>query len=142
MGQEPKGRGRLLIVDDAQCAQRIICTFLEKMDVKTQTVENGQIACEMAQKSKAEGNPYDLILMDIQMPHMDGYEATRWLREHGWQGPIVAVTAHTTAEDRQKCVKAGCDDHLSKPINEMALWNVVQRHLDGTFVSQWAETAG
>ncbi len=142
VGQEPKGRGRLLIVEDAQCTQRIICSFLAKMDVKTETVENGQMACEMAQKSKAEGSPYDLILMDMQMPQMNGYDATRWLRKHGWEGPIVAVTAHTRTQDREKCVEAGCDDHLPKPINEMALWNVVERHLDGSVVSQWAETAG
>ena len=140
-GQEPKGRGRLLIVEDSHAMQRLICSFLEKMDMKTETAENGQMACELAEQSKAEGNPYDLVLMDIQMPHMNGYDATRWLREHGWEGPIVAVTAHTKDEDRQKCVEAGCDDHLAKPINEMALWNVVERHLEGRVVSTWSEMA-
>jgi CheY-like chemotaxis protein len=85
----------------------------------------------MAKKSKAQGNPYDLILMDIQMPHMTGYEATRALREHGWQGPIVAVTAYATDQDRGKCLAAGCDEHLAKPIDEMALRNVIARRLSG-----------
>jgi CheY-like chemotaxis protein len=80
--------------------------------------------------------------MDIQMPKMNGYDATRWLREYGWEGPIVAVTAYTTTEDRQKCLEAGCDDHLSKPITETALGNVIARYLNGIVVSPWAETAG
>ena len=130
-GREPR-QVRLLVVDDAQCTQRIICSFLGKMDMKAETVENGQTACEMAEKSKAEGSPYDLILMDIQMPIMNGYDAARRLREHGWEGPIVAVTAYSTAADREKCVEAGCDDHLSKPITETALRNVITRHLGGT----------
>jgi CheY-like chemotaxis protein len=112
------------------------------MNVEADMVENGQIACEMAETSKTDGHPYDLILMDIQMPHMNGYDATRWLREHNWEGPIVAVTAHTKDEDRQKCVEAGCDDHFSKPITEAALQKLIERHLNGTVVSLWADTAG
>ncbi len=112
------------------------------MNVEAEMVEDGQMACDMAEKSKAEGKPFDLILMDIQMPVMNGYDATRRLREHGWEGPIVAVTAYSKAQDREKCVEAGCDDHLPKPITEMALRNVVERHLSGTVVSLWGETAG
>lgn len=102
------------------------------MDLEAEMVENGQMACEMAEKSKAEGRPYDLILLDMQMPIMNGYDAARRLREHGWEGPIVAVTACSKAADREKCVEAGCDDHLSKPITETALRNVITRHLGGT----------
>jgi ammonium transporter, Amt family len=125
-----KGRGRLLVAEDALCMQRLISSILGKMNIEADMVENGQMACEMAQKSKVKGNPYDLILMDIKMPKMNGYEATRWLRNHGWEGPIVAVTALTTEEDRQECIKAGCDDHVSKPITEGALRNVVTRRWD------------
>jgi CheY-like chemotaxis protein len=138
--QELKGRGRLLVAEDAQCMQHLIRSLLGKMHVEVEMVENGQMACEMVEKSKANGNPYDLILMDMQMPKMNGYDATRWLRKHGWDGPIVAVTAHNRAEDHKKCLDAGCDDHLSKPITETALRNVVTRHLSGTFVNPPVET--
>ena len=93
----------------------VIGLMLRKMELEVQVAENGQMACEMAEKSQAEGRPYDLILMDIQMPKMNGYEATSWLRQHGWQGLIIALTAHAMAEDREKCLAAGCDDYIAKP---------------------------
>lgn len=141
--QQPSRRSRLLVAEDAQCMQRLIRSLLGKMEVEADMAGNGQMACEMAQQSQAEGNPYDLILMDIHMPRMNGYDAARWLREHGWVGPIIAVTAYTTAEDCGKCVEAGCDDHLSKPITEPALHDIIARHLNGTAgVTQWTEMAG
>jgi CheY-like chemotaxis protein len=132
LGEEPKWRGRLLIAEDSQCIQRIIRSILGKMNVDVNIVGNGQMACARAEKSKAEGHPYDVIFMDIQMPEMNGYKAARWLRTHGWKGPIVALTAYSSVEDRRKCLEAGCDDHLSKPIMEMDLRNVLARHMSGT----------
>ncbi len=80
-------------------------------------------------KSTAEGRPYDLIFMDMQMPEMNGYDATRWLRQHGWRGPIVALTAYAMVGDREKCLAAGCDDYLSKPMTPQGLRDTLARYI-------------
>jgi CheY-like chemotaxis protein len=106
--------------------------MLGGMNLDAEVVENGQTACELAEKSKAEGSPYDLILMDMQMPRMNGFDAVKRLRKHGWEGPIVAVTAYATAADRKKCMDAGCDEFLTKPITEEALQDIITRQISGT----------
>ena len=127
--EEPPLGGRLLLVEDEPDIQRIIGLLLRKSGLEVQVAGSGQAACEMAQRSKAEGRPYDLILMDIQMPGMNGYETTRWLRQHGWHGPIVALTAHALAGDRERCLAAGCDDYIAKPGIAAGLRDLLARHL-------------
>jgi PAS domain S-box-containing protein len=121
--------GRVLLAEDVPDIHLMLRQILQKMSLEVEIAEDGRRACEMAQKSKAEGKPFDLILMDIQMPKMNGYEATQWLRQHRWQGPIVALTAHALAGDREKCLEAGCDDYIAKPITATGLRDVLARYL-------------
>ena len=121
--------GRVLLAEDVPDAYVVLRRILQGMNLEVQVAENGRLACEMAEKSQAEGKPYDLILMDIQMPRMNGYEASRWLRQHGWKGPIVALTAHVLVADREKCLEAGCDDYIAKPFQNRAVLEMVARHI-------------
>jgi Amt family ammonium transporter len=119
-GKIAKGE-RILLAEDSVDNQRIISLILSNAGFQVTVAENGLIACEKVLAAAKEGNPYDLILMDMQMPVMEGYEATRKLRATGYARPIVALTAHATVNDRRKCLEAGCDFYVTKPINRSEL---------------------
>ncbi len=127
--QELPLHGRVLFAEDAPEVQALMALLLKAMNLEVDMAEDGRAACEMAEKSQAEGRPYDLIFMDIQMPEMNGYEATRWLRQHGWRGPIVALTAYAMVGDREKCLAAGCDDYLAKPMTSQGLREICARYI-------------
>jgi CheY-like chemotaxis protein len=129
--EQPALHGRLLLAENSSDVQRLVRQILRTTDIELAMAENVRIACEMAEASQAAAAPYDLILMDVQMPEMNGYEATRWLRRHGWRGPIVAMTAHAMVGDREACLAAGCDDYIAKPIIATRLREVLARHLCG-----------
>lgn len=76
---------------------------------------------------KALADEYDVVLMDLQMPRLGGVEATRKLRANGYSRPIVALTAHSMQEDRQKCINVGCSDYLTKPVQRSVLVQVIER---------------
>ena len=120
--------GRVLLAEDISDISVVVRQILQKMNLEVEVAEDGRVACEMAEESQAAGKPFDLILMDLQMPGMNGYEATRWLRQHGWKGPVVALTAHALAGDREKCLEAGCDDYLAKPVPAKGLHDVLSRY--------------
>lgn len=122
-------RGRVLVAEDNEPIRRLVQLMLRRFGVRVAVASDGYAACCKAAASAARGRPYGIVFMDIQMPVMDGYEATGRLRKLGWKGPIVAMTAHAMQGDRQKCLDAGCDDYLAKPVALKDLQNVIARYL-------------
>lgn len=119
---------KILLVEDNPFNQKVATRMLEKLTHEVHVANDGYEALESLKKE-----PYDLVFMDVQMPNLDGLETTRRIRraeqESGHHIPVVALTAHAMAEDRQKCLDAGMDDYLSKPITIDSLRNAIVRIL-------------
>jgi len=120
---------RVLLAEDGPDNQRLISFVLEKAGAQVTVAENGQVAFDQAMAAKSEGKPFDVILMDMQMPVLDGYQATMALRAKSYDGPIMALTAHAMATDREKCINSGCDDFATKPIDRKKLIEMIRAHL-------------
>jgi signal transduction histidine kinase/CheY-like chemotaxis protein/HPt (histidine-containing phosphotransfer) domain-containing protein len=103
---------RVLLADDGETNRKLMNLFLTREGAEVSTAVDGDMACRMAL-----GEQFDVVLMDMQMPVMDGYAATRKLREHGFERPIIALTAHAMRGDREKCQDAGCSGFITKPVN-------------------------
>lgn len=123
--ESPKIPYQILLVEDSLDNQKLISRILEKQGASVTFAENGKIGVECASQAWENGTPFDVILMDIQMPVMDGYEATSLLRQKGYNSPIVALTAHAMSGDREKCLRAGCDDYATKPISREKLIKLI-----------------
>ena len=125
-------RGRILLAEDGRDNQVLISTILRKAGAEVDIAANGRLAVEAVESARDSGRPYDIILMDMQMPEMDGYQATAHLRAVGIGTPIVALTAHAMANDRQKCLDAGCTEYVTKPIRRQTFLALLAGILDGT----------
>ncbi|MGH2271981.1 ATP-binding protein [Anaerohalosphaeraceae bacterium U12dextr] len=117
-------KGNILVAEDARANQTLIRIMLQKMGLEVTIVEDGQKAVEEIGHGR-----YDLVLMDMQMPVMNGYDATRQIKAMGIQTPVIALTAHAMKGDEEKCRQAGCDGYLTKPIDRAKLESVLRTYL-------------
>lgn len=118
-------RGKLvLLIEDNFDTARVISRFLSYFGSVVEPAENG-----LEGVIKAEMRPPDIILMDIEMPILDGYKATQRLRDQGYTGPIIAISGRSAALERRKCLMNGFDDYIAKPINRIQLMQVMSAHI-------------
>jgi len=117
--------GRILLVEDGIDNQYLLTMYLTLAGGEVVVAENGRIGLERLRQSS-----FDLVLMDMQMPEMDGYTATSMARGMGYTLPIIALTAHAMAGDRAKCIQAGCTDYLTKPVDQELLIRTVASYLN------------
>lgn len=122
--QEDRFAGRVLVVEDCPTNQLLISLLLERLGLEVTLAGDGKEAVDIA-LSQA----FDLIFMDMQMPNMNGYDATKALRKNSLTIPIVALTAYAMKGDREKCIFAGCDDYLAKPIKREKLIQIIRKYL-------------
>lgn len=113
---------KILLLEDNELNQRLILSIFMDSEVEIDVAENGMVGLELIEK-----NQYDLILMDVQMPLMDGYQTSRIIREkYNQEIPIIALTAHSMLAEKDKCLEAGMNDYLSKPFEKQALLQKIQ----------------
>jgi signal transduction histidine kinase/CheY-like chemotaxis protein len=118
---------KILLVEDAEDNQVLISHFLSRAGAEIDMANNGLEGVEMALK-----NDYAAVLMDIQMPFLDGYQATTKLRQAGYKRPIIALTAHALREEREKAIRTGCNGHLTKPIDRSELIESLKKYMSDT----------
>jgi CheY-like chemotaxis protein len=129
LAEDGKYRTRILVVEDNVINQKVAMHLLERLGYRADAVANGLEAVKALATV-----PYDLVLMDVQMPEMDGLEATRVIRNpqsavRDHEVPIIAMTAHAMKGDREKCIEAGMDDYVAKPVGRQELAEAIERRL-------------
>ncbi|WP_339730574.1 response regulator [uncultured Gimesia sp.] len=120
---------RVLLVEDSPESQILVAHFLKQAGAEVFIADNGQNALEIALEAHEQGFPFDIILMDIQLPGLDGCEVTKKLRKASYRGPIIALTASEKTHSRQQCIEAGCDDYLTKPVDPKQLISLMGLYL-------------
>ncbi len=120
---------RILVVEDIPDVQRLMAHFLERAGASVTLAQIGQIGFDKALAARDANRPFDGILIDIVMPIMDGYTAVLALRASGIRTPILAVTALAMPRDRQRCLDAGCDDYITKPLDRRRFVSLVAQHV-------------
>jgi signal transduction histidine kinase/CheY-like chemotaxis protein len=122
--------GRILLVEDGPDNQRLISAVLERAELDVEVAADGERGCALALQADACGEPFDVVLMDMQMPVLDGYAAVERLRARGYRGAIIALTANAMAGDRSRSLAIGCDDHATKPIVREILLGQIAAQLE------------
>lgn len=126
---ETRFAGRVLLAEDGPDNRVLVSFYLRELGLEVTAVENGLLARDQALQAVRDGTPFDAILMDMQMPELDGYQATQQLRAAGYGRAIIALTAHAMGGDREKCIDAGCNDFAVKPIEREKLIAVLRKYL-------------
>jgi CheY-like chemotaxis protein len=121
---QPEFSGNILVAEDVPTNQVLIESLLERLGLRVTIVEDGNQALQ-----KVLTQQFDLIFMDMTMPHMNGYEATEAIRKEGITTPIIALTANAMKGDDKKCIEAGCDEYLAKPIDRRELLKMMTKYL-------------
>jgi CheY-like chemotaxis protein len=124
----PALRIHVLVVDDHPDVQSLVGNLLERCGARVAGADDGPGALAAFDAARAANDPFDMIILDIQLPGFDGYEVARRAREAGFEGGIIALTAAAMLEDRDRCLAAGCDDYLSKPIRKSDLLRTISAH--------------
>ncbi|MDF1812601.1 MAG: PAS domain S-box protein [Verrucomicrobiales bacterium] len=127
----PKLNCRALVVDDCEDIRELACEILRSAGADVEQADDGQAALMIIQEAlDSRNNIPDVILLDMQMPRLDGYQTAEKLRAIGYRSPIIAVTADAMQGNMTRCMESGCDAYLSKPVNRRALLESIQNHLD------------
>ncbi|MGM8226295.1 response regulator [Cellvibrio sp. ARAG 10.3] len=122
-------KGHVLVTDDLPDIRMLLGHLITSFGGRVTYASDGQEAIDLVQRKAADGDSFDLLIMDSQMPVLDGLSATRLLRDQGYQKPILALTAASLRGERERCLAAGCDDYLSKPIDAATLLTRIQKLL-------------
>ena len=124
-----RGRPTILVAEDAADNRELLRHLLDRSGFRVETVCDGQSALDSAVEAWRKGKAFDVVLMDMAMPVLDGYDATRGLRQLGYEGSIIAITARALSGDRERCLASGCDDYVTKPIRINGLLKCIRKHL-------------